>query len=145
VTYNFDPERWYHANRAALDARRDRGELDDDAWREALADLDRRYDEMHARRKTRDVTGRETREVRRWTLGAEQQGTGGARLRPVCRAGLTRTRVSRKFEPRRREGRQAIVEEAKHAQNPRRRIRQAAGHARPPQIEALYSAVLFAL
>jgi hypothetical protein len=49
VTYNFDPERWYEANRAALDARRNRGELDDDAWQEAVADLDRRYDEMLAR------------------------------------------------------------------------------------------------
>ncbi len=49
MTYNFDPERWYEVNRAAIDARHARGELDDQAWQEALADLDRRHEEMLAR------------------------------------------------------------------------------------------------
>ena len=49
MTYNFDPDTWLQANRAALEARRDRGEIDDDAFGAALADLDRRYDELVAR------------------------------------------------------------------------------------------------
>jgi hypothetical protein len=49
VTYNFDQDRWYERERALLEARRQRGELDDDALAAALEDLDRRYDEMVAR------------------------------------------------------------------------------------------------
>jgi len=49
MTYNFDPEGWLERNRAALEARRHRGEIDDDAYRAELAELDRRYDEMVAR------------------------------------------------------------------------------------------------
>ncbi|MGD1147486.1 MAG: hypothetical protein ABR961_06015 [Thermoanaerobaculaceae bacterium] len=49
MTYNFDAERWYENQRALLEARRQRGELDDPAFTEALEDLDRRYEEMAAR------------------------------------------------------------------------------------------------
>jgi len=49
VTYNFDPDRWYDNQRALLEARRGRGELDEGAFAAALADLDRRYEEMLAR------------------------------------------------------------------------------------------------
>ncbi len=46
MTYNFDPEHWYEIQRRALDARRRRGELDDDEAAAALADLEQRYEEM---------------------------------------------------------------------------------------------------
>jgi hypothetical protein len=46
VTYNFDPDQWYENQKALLALRRQRGELDEAAFAEALADLDRRYDEM---------------------------------------------------------------------------------------------------
>jgi hypothetical protein len=49
MTYNFDPDRWLESHRAALAARRDRGELDAAALAAELAELDRRYDEMVAR------------------------------------------------------------------------------------------------
>lgn len=49
MTYNFDPDTWLATNRAALKARRDRGELDAAAFAAELEDLDRRYDEMVAR------------------------------------------------------------------------------------------------
>ena len=49
MTYNFDPNRWHETRRAALAARRDRGEIDDAEYRTALLDLDRRYEEMVAR------------------------------------------------------------------------------------------------
>ncbi len=46
VTYNFDPERWYERERAALERRRSQGELDDDALAAALADLDRCHEAL---------------------------------------------------------------------------------------------------
>lgn len=49
MTYNFDPDRWLDAHRAALEARRERGEIDDDALEAGLHDLDRRYEEIVAR------------------------------------------------------------------------------------------------
>jgi hypothetical protein len=49
MTYNFDPDRWYENQRRALDAQRDRGELDDAAYQAAVASLEARYDEMLAR------------------------------------------------------------------------------------------------
>jgi len=49
VTYNFDPDRWYENQRRALEARRERGELDDGAYQAGLDDLERRYDEMTSR------------------------------------------------------------------------------------------------
>ena len=49
MTYNFDPDKWLEAHRAALEARRDRGDIDDDALEAELLDLDRRYEEMVTR------------------------------------------------------------------------------------------------
>lgn len=49
MTYNFDPDRWYDNQRAALDARRARCELDAAAYAAAMDDLERRYDEMQSR------------------------------------------------------------------------------------------------
>ncbi|MFI5165267.1 MAG: hypothetical protein ACHQQS_01460 [Thermoanaerobaculales bacterium] len=46
MTYNFDAEKWYENQRRLLDLRREAGKLDERAFAEALADLDRRYDEM---------------------------------------------------------------------------------------------------
>ncbi len=49
MTYNFDPDRWLDAHRAAVKARRDHGEIDDATMGVELAELDRRYEEMVAR------------------------------------------------------------------------------------------------
>ena len=49
MTYNFDPDTWLETHRAALLARHDRGELDDAGLEAALAELDRRYEDMLAR------------------------------------------------------------------------------------------------
>jgi len=49
VTYNFDADRWYENQRALLVARREREELDERAFAEALDELDRRFEEMLSR------------------------------------------------------------------------------------------------
>jgi hypothetical protein len=49
LTYNFDPERWYEIQRAALRARRDRGELDEKAFAAEQTALEQRYEELVAR------------------------------------------------------------------------------------------------
>ena len=49
MTYNFDPDRWFDIEKAALEARRRKGELDDAAFDEALRALADRYEEMLAR------------------------------------------------------------------------------------------------
>jgi hypothetical protein len=49
VTYNFDPDRWFDIEKTALEARRRKGELDDDAFDAALCALADRYEEMLAR------------------------------------------------------------------------------------------------
>jgi len=49
VTYNFDPDAWFDRQRAVLEARRQRGELDDDSLARALHELEQRYDEMTVR------------------------------------------------------------------------------------------------
>jgi hypothetical protein len=46
MTYNFDPEGWLERQRAALEARRARGEIDESGFNDAFEELDRRYDEM---------------------------------------------------------------------------------------------------
>jgi hypothetical protein len=46
LTYNFDPDRWYDNERTALEARRRTEGWSDEQYETALADLDRRYDEM---------------------------------------------------------------------------------------------------
>ena len=49
MTYNFDPDRWLEAHRAALERRRQRGEIDDAEYESELRELDRRYEEMVTR------------------------------------------------------------------------------------------------
>jgi len=49
MTYNFDADRWYENQRDLLAARRERGELDESTFAEALDELDRRYEEMLCR------------------------------------------------------------------------------------------------
>ncbi len=49
MTYNFDPDRWYENQRALLEGRRERGEIDEQALAAALEELERRYEEMTAR------------------------------------------------------------------------------------------------
>lgn len=49
MTYNFDPDRWLESHLAALEARRERGEIDDTRFEEERLELDRRYEEMVAR------------------------------------------------------------------------------------------------
>jgi len=49
MTYNFDPERWFAIEEAALGERRRKGELDAEAFDEAMRELVRRYEEMLAR------------------------------------------------------------------------------------------------
>ncbi len=49
MTYNFDPDKWYENHRRLLLARRERGELDEREFADALEELERRYEEMLAR------------------------------------------------------------------------------------------------
>ena len=49
MTYNFDPDRWLEIQRAALEERLNRGEIDEAAFEAELGELDRRYDEMVSR------------------------------------------------------------------------------------------------
>jgi len=44
LTYNFDPERWYDNERAALDCRR--SQLSNEEFLSELDSLERRYEEM---------------------------------------------------------------------------------------------------
>lgn len=46
MTYNFDAERWLADRKALLDARQAKGELDGPAYEAALAELERRYEEI---------------------------------------------------------------------------------------------------
>ena len=49
MTYNFDPDKWYENERAALEDRFRAGTLSDGEFTKALEDLDRRYEEMWQR------------------------------------------------------------------------------------------------
>lgn len=49
MTYNFDAEAWYDRERAVIEAKRQRGELDDGGVAAALEDLDQRYEQLVAR------------------------------------------------------------------------------------------------
>jgi hypothetical protein len=49
MTYNFDPDRWFDNEKAYLELRRRNGQLTEAAFREALAVLQQRYDEMWKR------------------------------------------------------------------------------------------------
>jgi len=58
MTYNFDPDRWYDNQRRLVDARRDRGELDADAYQRELDALEARYESMTSRLdKEFEITG----------------------------------------------------------------------------------------
>jgi hypothetical protein len=46
MTYNFDPDRWYANERAALEERRRLEAWNEADYEAALEDLGRRYDEM---------------------------------------------------------------------------------------------------
>ena len=46
MTYNFDPERWYDNHRALLERQLDQGELNPEAFDQAVAKLDRDYEAM---------------------------------------------------------------------------------------------------
>ena len=46
MTYNFDPDRWYEIERAALDRRFNSGELSRPEYEGALDELERHYNEM---------------------------------------------------------------------------------------------------
>jgi hypothetical protein len=49
MTYNFDPDRWYERERALIDRKHEVGELDDCRYREAVEELDRRFEAMLVR------------------------------------------------------------------------------------------------
>ena len=49
MTYNFDPDNWYDMERSALEARYKTGEINAQALKRALEDLDRRHNEMLVR------------------------------------------------------------------------------------------------
>jgi hypothetical protein len=66
MTYNFDPDRWFEIELAALDERLERGEIDSASHGRVLEDLHQRLEElrerMHAPYDYRDRgRGRETR------------------------------------------------------------------------------------
>ena len=46
MTYNFDPDKWYDMERALLDKRFRRGQIDAPDYQKQLDDLDRRYEDM---------------------------------------------------------------------------------------------------
>lgn len=46
MTYNFDPDLWYDNQQKVLEARYQRGELSETEHEAALADLERRLEEM---------------------------------------------------------------------------------------------------
>jgi hypothetical protein len=46
MTYNFDPNKWYEIERAALDRQFKSGELSGPAYEAALDELERRYNAM---------------------------------------------------------------------------------------------------
>ena len=46
MTYNFDPDRWYEDERGILDARYKAEEISEQEYKDAILEIDRRYDEM---------------------------------------------------------------------------------------------------
>jgi hypothetical protein len=46
VTYNFNPDRWYDNERLAIDERFRSGKMKTPEYKDAIENLDRRYDEM---------------------------------------------------------------------------------------------------
>lgn len=49
MTYNFDPDLWYENERGALEALYESGKMSRREFKEALAELDLRYDDMVVR------------------------------------------------------------------------------------------------
>jgi hypothetical protein len=49
MTYNFDPDRWYDNERLAIDERFRSGRIKARKYKDAIDDLDRRFDEMLGR------------------------------------------------------------------------------------------------
>ena len=49
MTYNFDPDRWCEDERRILDSRYKAGEMSQQQYKEAISELERRYDEMLTR------------------------------------------------------------------------------------------------
>jgi len=49
MTYNFDPERWYENEYAALEVQHKKGDLTDKEFEQACADLLQRYEEVLTR------------------------------------------------------------------------------------------------
>ena len=49
MTYNFDPDKWYANQRTALERQRDDGSIGAEAFAQALAELDARYEELVSR------------------------------------------------------------------------------------------------
>jgi hypothetical protein len=49
MTYNFDPDRWYDNELAAIRAKNQRGEISLETLDKAIQSLDRKYDEMRKR------------------------------------------------------------------------------------------------
>jgi hypothetical protein len=49
MTYNFDPHRWYEDEQAILDRRHKAGQMSELRYKDAVSELDRRYDEMLTR------------------------------------------------------------------------------------------------
>ena len=49
MTYNFDPDRWYEDERGMLASRYRAGKISELQYKDAVAELDRRYDEMLTR------------------------------------------------------------------------------------------------
>ena len=46
MTYNFDPDRWYENERSAIEAQYRLGKRTAKQYKDAIDDLQRRYDEM---------------------------------------------------------------------------------------------------
>ena len=49
MTYNFDPDRWYETERAALEERLRSGAISESEFKNALQELDKRYEDLWKR------------------------------------------------------------------------------------------------
>jgi len=61
MTYNFDPERWFENEYAAIDARLAKGEIDEATRRTEIEALVRRYEDLLERVDMRHDYGEEPR------------------------------------------------------------------------------------
>ena len=46
MTYNFDPERWYHNEFEFINAEYKSGKITQEAFKSALAELEKKYEQM---------------------------------------------------------------------------------------------------